>query len=180
MKHGKLAVAGLAISIFTGCSQFSEPNPVPAAEVVAAETTAEAQDNAPMPVVELNASTKPPGVEDQRPIKLPLMATTATENPVVTQESFEFGNDAPLAEGSVTAPATTRVTRAFTTASGSPRFAPTYPDRPIPSRGMMMDDVLASVGEPANRMTGNGSEVWDYGTYRVFFSADEVAFTSVW
>ncbi|MEM7260308.1 MAG: hypothetical protein AAF404_23290, partial [Pseudomonadota bacterium] len=187
MIDGKLAVAGLAMFLVTGCSQFSDTKPVTtdAGETDAVAAVEDSLPATPMPVVEINATTNAAGVAEQRPIKLPLMqqqdaTMPAMVNPVVTTETFEFGNDASLDESPVAQRSAIQVAPRIGTHNGQTRFAPTYPDRPVPERGMVKTDVLAAVGEPANRMTGNGSEVWDYGTYRVFFSADEVAFTSVW
>ncbi len=60
-------------------------------------------------------------------------------------------------------------------------LAPSYPDRPIPQRGEDRQQVLDTVGKPAAKQAGIGdSEVWDYGTFRVFFKGDTVAFTRVW
>ncbi|OED40002.1 hypothetical protein AB833_12470 [Chromatiales bacterium (ex Bugula neritina AB1)] len=60
-------------------------------------------------------------------------------------------------------------------------LAPSYPERPVPLRGEDRETVLQTVGQPAARQAGIGdTEVWDYGTFRVFFRGDKVAFTRVW
>lgn len=62
------------------------------------------------------------------------------------------------------------------------RLAPHYPERPVPPRGTHRSVVLEMFGSPAITLTdaGNGSDVWDYGTFRVFFVNDEVKFARVW
>ena len=62
------------------------------------------------------------------------------------------------------------------------RMAPSYPERPVPPRGTHRSVVLEMFGSPAITLTDaeNGSDVWDYGTFRVFFVDDEVEFARVW
>lgn len=60
-------------------------------------------------------------------------------------------------------------------------LAPSYPERPVPRQGSDRKAVVEALGEPARRLSGTGnSEVWDYGTFRVFFKGETVAFTRVW
>ncbi len=62
------------------------------------------------------------------------------------------------------------------------RMAPSYPERPVPPRGTHRSVVLEMFGHPAVALTDadNGSDVWDYGTFRIFFVDDEVEFARVW
>lgn len=174
MHQGKAVVAVVVVGLITGCSQKTDTNDAYITNEAVAATQAldSATDDAASPVVEINASAKLQQVADHRPIKLPEIEYRQTT------QSFEIGNDAPLGETSGSQHVSLRYEPV--TESGPTRFAPTYPDRPVPQRGMKKQEVLAAVGSPANQMTGNGSEIWDYGTYRVFFSGDVVSFTRVW
>jgi hypothetical protein len=161
MSRVKLLLPGIALAVAIGCSHKTDTG----------DASPQAALDEPRPAVEVAASNKPLGVSDSRPLQLPAL----NFEPTVTSESFTFGNDAPLDTLSDATGATS-----YVRGSKPNRLAPTYPDRPIPARGMNMQQVLAAVGEPATRMTGSKSEVWDYGTYRVMFTDDKVAFTQVW
>lgn len=65
---------------------------------------------------------------------------------------------------------------------GSVRLAPSYPERPVPQIGDSSQLVLSYYGSPAKKIAGNnqGTEVWDYGTFRLFMHNDKVAFSRVW
>ncbi len=208
MFHGKLVTVAAAALLAMGCSPSSDKKAMSelftsdAAPVVDAdsETMADASADslAPAPLVEVNASADQPGWDPllanegaddaQQPAHRPIMLPRLNYETVTRTETFEIGNDVTTREGILpiasTPPAQTAAVATVTSYSpefsADPRFAPTYPDRPVPSRGMTQSEVLAVAGEPANKMAGIGSQVWDYGTYRVFFSQDEVAFTRVW
>jgi hypothetical protein len=72
--------------------------------------------------------------------------------------------------------------QANTPVSDGVRMAPSYPERPVPPRGTHRTVVLEMFGHPAIALTDadTGSDVWDYGTFRVFFVDDEVEFARVW
>lgn len=65
---------------------------------------------------------------------------------------------------------------------GSVRLAPSYPGRPVPQIGDSSQHVLNYFGAPAKKMSGanDGTEVWDYGTFRLLIQNDKVAFSRVW
>ncbi len=77
--------------------------------------------------------------------------------------------------------ASTLVSTAVQALPESVNLAPSYPERPVPRIGADRKSVVEALGEPARRIAGSGdAEVWDYGTFRVFFKGDNVAFTRVW
>jgi len=62
------------------------------------------------------------------------------------------------------------------------RLAPSHAERPVPPRGTHRSVVLQMFGNPAIKLkdASRGSDVWDYGTFRVFFVDDEVQFARPW
>jgi len=64
---------------------------------------------------------------------------------------------------------------------GSVRLAPSYPERPVPQVGDSSQQVLGFYGSPSRKIdSNNGTEVWDYGTFRLFMRDNKVAFSRVW
>lgn len=169
-----MVVAGVMAFLLMGCSQKSDTSAVDANAGLVEVTQPDTAKPDSNTLIELSASTKPLQVADHRPLKIPEI----TYQLDTSSQTFEIGNDAPLDESSGTRSVALRYRPV--NVSGPARFAPTYPERPVPQRGMKKQEVLAAVGTPANQMAGSGTEIWDYGTYRVFFSDDVVAFTRVW
>ncbi len=62
------------------------------------------------------------------------------------------------------------------------QMAPSNTERAVPPRGTHRSVVLEMFGNPAIVLTDaeNTSDIWDYGTFRVFFVNDEVEFARVW
>jgi len=70
---------------------------------------------------------------------------------------------------------------ALATTPGSVNLAPSYSERWVPATGASRQTVLEKAGTPTRKQFGtNNAEVWDYGTFRVFFYGEKVAFTRVW
>lgn len=163
MNYRNLLITCVVTGIVASCSLNPKDDSSPALPDITQTDRAD--------LIEVNASLKPPEPSASfRPA-----AVTETQ-PVVTRRRIEFtiGD-----EGSAEA---TRPIADYSDNTGGPlKLAPSYPERPVPTRGMSRDMVVADLGQPAKRLAGNaGSEVWDYGTFRVFFHGEQVAFTKVW
>ncbi len=161
MNYRHMVLASLIASVTAGCSLFQKDQPNDAADQVIPETTR-------VDLIELKASSRA-----QVPAAH-LSNETASQAPLITRKRVEFligGQDINKeSAGSIT-----------TAASGPVNRAPSYPGRPVPSHGASKELVLSELGQPPHKIPGKGgSEVWDYGTFRVFFQYEKVAFTKVW
>ncbi len=163
-----LLIAGITSAMLAGCSQTAEKpelftsKEIP--EVIKTQELASADDD----LLEVSASANVETSPQFRPIKLPPV------KPQRKQLTFAIGNDVTTDEA--------QATSQLAYVNGQPNtLAPTYPGRPVPTKGTSKQEVLASIGAPPSKLPGTaGSEVWDYGTFRVFFKNDKVAFTNVW
>lgn len=165
MNYRTLLITCLAAGIVASCSQSPKKEFSPAVPDISKTDRSN--------LIEVNASIQPPAPSAGfRP------APVTAPEPVVTRRRVEFtiGD-----EGPAPAPATRSTANYSENSDGPLKLAPSYEDRPVPTRGMSRDMVVADLGQPANRLAGSaGSEVWDYGTLRVFFHNEAVAFTKVW
>ena len=166
MANRILLIAGITSALVAGCSQttekplFTKDAPMP--ELNEPVLTAEPAD-----MLEVSASANADTTPEYRPIKLPAV------KPQRREVSFAIGNDVTTDE--------TVARRGAYISGTATNPAPTYPDRPVPVKGTSKQEVLATIGTPPSKLPGtSGSEAWDYGTFRVFFKHDVVAFTSVW
>ena len=164
-----LLIAGITSAILAGCSQTAEKpelftsNDIPEIIEKQALVTPDAD------LLEVSASANVETSPQYRPIKLPPV------KPQRKQLTFAIGNDVTTAEGSANSQSN------YYVAGQANKLAPTYPGRPVPTKGTSKQEVLASIGAPPSKLPGTaGAEVWDYGTFRVFFKNDKVAFTNVW
>lgn len=174
MNYRNIIAAGLLTGLSAGCSIFQAEEPA------IAELENDATDR-----VEVAATSKlfAPTRSISPSIELapkPTFGDAPAVAPVVTKRRVEFviGD-----EGAVTqmATASNNSARQFTPDTGPIALAPSYPERPVPTRGAFKSVVASDLGQPAHKIAGQaGSEIWDYGTFRVFFQHEKVAFTKVW
>lgn len=168
----------MAVSLLTGlcasCSLFQADEPV---------TTEFENDATDRVEVAATAKMFAPTRSISPSINLapqPTLGSDTAKPPVVTKRRVEFviGD-----EGAVTqmATASNSSSRQYTPDTGPIALAPSYPERPVPARGAFKSVVASDLGQPAKKISGqSGSEIWDYGTFRVFFQHEQVAFTKVW
>lgn len=166
MNYRNLLIASLVSGVVASCSL----NPKDETSSVVPDISETDRSD----LIEVNASLRPPAPSTGfRP------APVAELKPVITHRRVEFtiGDEGPASSSRTQA----RFVAEPDYSSGPMKLAPSYPERPVPARGMSRDMVVADLGQPANRLAGTASsEVWDYGTFRVFFHQDQVAFTKVW
>ena len=166
MANRILLIAGITSALVAGCSQTTE-KPLFTKEVTMPELNQPVLAPEPTALREVSASASADTTPDYRPITLPAV------KPQRREVFFAIGNDVSLDENVAA--------RSDYINGTAVDLAPTYPDRPVPVRGTSKQEVLATIGSPPSKLPGtSGDEVWDYGTFRVFFNQEVVAFTRVW
>lgn len=169
MNYRNLLIASLITGTVASCSMNPKNDTSSAVPDISDSNRAD--------LIEINASLKPPAAStDFRPASVTKPQTNITRRRV----EFTIGDEGPISESQPVS--ASRSDTGFSGATSGPtKLAPSYPQRPVPAYGMTRQTVVATHGQPANRLAGTaGSEVWDYGTFRVFFQNDNVAFTKVW
>lgn len=163
MNYQKPILAGLFAGLIASCSLLPKDQQTATVDVAAQNVTLDRLD-----LVEVTASSS---------MQAPAARMLRTEKIVSTpgnvpRKRVELVFDYPDA---------TKSSTAVSLDSGPTNLAPSYSERPIPEHGASKADVLADLGQPPLRIPGSaGAEVWDYGTFRVFFQNEAVAFTRVW
>lgn len=171
MANRILLTAAITTALIAGCSQTTEKPQLDTGVVLPEINQPVMTSQEDTDLLEVSASANAATTPTYRPIKLPPV------QPNRRQVSFAIGNDVTTEEA---APASGNYRNGVISGTAN-NLAPTYPDRPIPGKGTTRQEVLATIGSPPSKLPGTaGSEVWDYGTFRVFFKQDIVAFTSVW
>ncbi len=167
MNYRRLIAASLLTGLCASCSLFQTDEP--AIDALETDATDRVEVAATSKVLAPTRSISPS-------INLrPTIGETESDAPLVTARRVEFviGDEGAIASN--------RSTENHAPDSGPIAQAPHYPERPVPARGAFKATVASDHGQPANKISGqSGSEVWDYGTFRVFFHNEQVAFTKPW
>ena len=174
MNYRRLIAASLLTGLCASCSLFQTDEPaIDALETDATdrvEVAATSKVLAPTRSISPSINLKPQ----------PHLGETASDTQLVTTRRVEFviGDEGAVAKQ---AAASNRPIENHAADSGPIARAPHYPERPVPARGAFKTAVASDHGQPANKISGqSGSEIWDYGTFRVFFHNEQVAFTKPW
>lgn len=171
MNYRHMVAVSLFACIAAGCSLTPKDQAAEGADQTS-------PDHANTELMEVPASSKPPLEAEETLIVLNQPGKDAASVKTPKRVEFVFSSDD---KSLIDSHSTTVVNASYTPESGPVSYAPSYSERPVPARGETQETVVAELGQPPHRLPGNaGNEVWDYGTFRVFFQNEKVAFTRVW